>query len=306
LIVPPSTSREAPALDTLGVGLLTAGLISLLLAIAQGNDWGWVSPVILGLFAAAVALLGSWVVQQLRSAAPLVELRLLRLPAVLSADSCALVLGVAMYIDLSTITEFVQTPRSVGYGFSSSIVVAGSCLVPFSVFSLASSRALPLLYELVGVRAVLPLGSLIVAGAGAFFGAFHQAFWEALVMMSILGVGVGMTFAAIPGILVRAVPKHETGSAMGFYQVVRFIGFSLGSALTASILASRTPAGSHLPSESAFPLALWTGVGICVAASALAWALPARGKESLPGSRSRLAEEDAELAISGLSGATHE
>jgi len=42
------------------------------------------------------------------------------------------------------------------------------------------------------------------------------------------------------GKLVRAVPEHETGSAMGFYQVVRYVGFSLGSALAAALLASET------------------------------------------------------------------
>ena len=58
-------------------------------------------------------------------------------------------------------------------------------------------------------------------------------------MMAVLGLGYGLTYAAIPGIIVRAVPESETGSATGFYQVVRYIGFSIGSALAASVLASR-------------------------------------------------------------------
>jgi hypothetical protein len=51
-------------------------------------------------------------------------------------------------------------------------------------------------------------------------------------MMGILGVGLGATSAAIPGLIVGAVPEEQTGSALGFFQVVRYIGFSLGSALT--------------------------------------------------------------------------
>jgi hypothetical protein len=64
-------------------------------------------------------------------------------------------------------------------------------------------------------------------------------------MMGLLGVGLGTTFAAIPGLIVQAVPATETGSAMGFYQVVRYVGFSAGSALTASAVAAHdTPQGA--------------------------------------------------------------
>jgi MFS family permease len=222
----------------------------------------------------------------------------------LTADACALVLGVAMYMYLSSVTEYVQTPRSAGYGFSSSIVVAGLCLVPFSIFSLAASRALPRLSGLVGHRAVLPLGSLVVAAAGAFFAAFHGALWQAFVMMAILGTGLGSTFAAIPGLIVRSVPERETGSAMGFYQVVRYVGFSLGSALTASILAGRTLDGAHLPTESGYPIVVWVGTVISLVAAILAWALPDRGDARA--TQGHFGEEDAELASAGLAGPTRE
>ena len=304
-VVPSSSDRPAVTLDIPGALLLTAGLIALLLAIAEGATWGWSSAIVLGLLSGAAIALVAWVFQQLHARAPLVELRLLRNPAVLTGNGCAIVLGIAMYTYLSGVTEFVQTPSEAGYGFSASVVVAGLCLVPLSIFSLLASRALPWLTALVGPRAVLPLGSLVVALAGAFFAVFHTSLWQAFVMMAIVGIGLGSTYAAIPGLIVGAVPESETGSAMGFYQVVRYIGFSLGSALTASILASHTPAGQHLPTESGFTLALWIAVGICVAAAALAAILPARGRISDP-REEMLGEEDAELATAGLVGLTRE
>ncbi len=304
-IVPSSADRPAATLDVAGVLLLTTGLIALLLAIAEGDTWGWGSPEVVGLLAGAAAVLAAWIVQQLRTAAPLVELRLLRHPAVLTGDGCAIVLGVAMYMYLSGITEYIQTPSAAGYGFSASVVVAGLILVPFSIFSLLASSALPWLTRLVGQRAVLPLGSLVVAAGGAFFALFHTSLWQAFVMMAIVGVGLGSTFAAIPGLIVNAVPASETGSAMGFYQVVRYIGFSLGSALAASILSSHTPSGQHLPVEGGYTLALWIAVVICVAAAALAWVLPARGMASV-GRQGRFDEEDAEVGSAGLVGAIRE
>lgn len=304
VVVPSSAGRSAAKLDVPGALLLTAGLVALLVAIADGQGWGWGSPAVLGLLAAAAVALTVWVFQQLHARAPLVELRLLGHPAVLTGDVCAIVLGVAMYLYLSGVTEYIQAPRATGYGLSASVVVAGLSLVPLSITSFAASRALPWFNAHFGHRALLPAGSLAVAAAGIFFALFHTSLWQAFAMTAILGVGIGSTSAAIPGLIVRAVPGSETGSATGFYQVVRYLGFSLGSALTASILASHTPPGQPLPTQSGYTLVFWAGVAICAGAAALAWLLPTRGRP--PDQRQeqprdeQLAEEDAELGPTGI------
>lgn len=303
LVVPSSADRVADRLDLGGTVLLTTGLVALLLAIAEGNAWGWSSRAVSGLLATAVAALALWVVRQLRTRSPLVDLRLLRHPAVLTGDVCALVLGVAMYMNLSAVTEFVQTPRATGYGFSASVVVAGLSLVPFSLLSIAASRTLPRLTTVLGRRALLPVGSLVVSAGGAFFALLHTALWQAFVMMAVLGVGLGLTFAAIPGLIVAAVPPGETGSAMGFYQVVRYVGFSLGSALVATILAAHTAVGRHLPEQVGFTIVLWTAAGLCVAAALLAWLLHAP-LDADGGPDGELGEDDGELGSAGLVGRT--
>jgi MFS family permease len=284
-VVPSSAGRSASSrLDWVGAGLLAVALIATLVGVAQGSDWGWGSPATIGLLVAGVVLFTVWAVHQVRTPAPLVEVRLLRHPAVLAGDACAIVLGIAMYMLLSGVTEFVQTPRSAGFGFSASAVVAGLVLIPLSVFMLTGSRTLPTLVKHLGVRAVLAVGCLVVAVSTGFFAVFHGALWEAFVMMGILGVGLGTTFAAIPGLIVQAVPAHETGSAMGFYQVVRYVGFSTGSALTASILAARAT-GNDQPTLGGYTTVLWVSSGICVVAAALAWFLSARSSQVAPAER---------------------
>lgn len=123
-------------------------------------------------------------------------------------------------------------------------------------------------------------------------------------MMAILGACIGSTSAAIRGLIVRAVPGSETGSATGFYQVVRYPGSSLGSALTASILASHTPPRQPLPARSGYTLVFSAGVAICAAAAALAWYLPTRRRAPDPSQDQpddeQLAEEDAELGPTGI------
>ncbi|MFE7115203.1 MFS transporter [Streptomyces sp. NPDC057654] len=285
-VIPSSAGRGTPdRLDRTGAVLLALALVAALVAVAEGTRWGWGSPAIIGLLAAGAALFAIWAVQQLRTRNPLVQLRLLRHPSVLSADACALVLGIAMYMVLSGATEFVQSPRSGGFGFGASAVVAGLVLIPLSFFMLISSRALPALVARAGIRAVLTLGCLVAALGCGFFAVFHGALWEAFVMSGVLGVGLGTTFAAIPGLIVQAIPARETGSAMGFYQVVRFTGFSLGSALAATVLAAHVSGDggdSGGPTEGGYTLVLWIAAAFCVTAAALAWFLPARAARPAP------------------------
>jgi MFS family permease len=304
VFVTPTTGRPPAKLDLAGAATLTIGLAALLIAIAEGSGWGWGTGRTLGLFAVAIAFLAIWGALQLRVAEPLVDLRLARHPAVLSADVCAAVIGIAMYMYLSGVSEFVQAPSSLGYGFGASVVVAGLCLVPFSVVGMAGARMLPFTTRLVGERNLLPVGCLVVAAGGLVFVLFDRHVWGAFAMMAVLGLGYGLTFAAIPGIIVRAVPESETGSATGFYQVVRYIGFSVGSALAASVLASQTPAGSQLPRLAGYTAVIWIGIGIGVLAAIIAWAMPSgsAGARELDPAERRREQEDAELAVTGLPG----
>lgn len=279
VVVPSATDRPKAHLDSLGAGLLAGALVAVLVAVAQGSIWGWGSFKVLGLLASGLILTVAWAQRQLRAEAPLVNLRLLRHPAVLAGDACAMVLAIAMYMALSAGTEFVQHSRSGGFGFSASVVVAGLMLVPLAVLMLLGSRLLPTLVRRFGIQTLLTLGCFVVAGGCGYFALCHGALWESFVMMGILGIGLGITFAAIPGLIVRAVPQNETGSAMGFYQVVRFVGFSLGSALTASILASHTSRSTGQPTVTNYTTVFWVAGAICVAAALVAWILSGRGSD---------------------------
>ena len=290
VVVPSSPKQSGPArLDWLGALLLTPALVVVLVAVSEGSQWGWRSPAILGVLAAGAALFAAWIVQQLRAKAPLVQLRLLRHPAVRAGDACALVLGAAMYMVLTGVTEFLQSPRSGGFAFSASAVVAGLVLVPLSVLMVTSSRLLPILVARMGIRAVLSAGCFVAAAGCAFFAVFHVSLWQAFVMTGVLGIGLGATFAAIPGLIAQSVPARETGSAIGFYQVLRFAGFSLGSALTAAVLAAHHGRDDQ-PSEEGFTTVLWISAGICVLAVVLPWLMS--GRSSRPATGNHSADEE--------------
>jgi MFS family permease len=101
---------------------------------------------------------------------------------------------------------------------------------------------------------------------------------------------------------VHAVPAAETGSAMGFYQVARWVGASVGSALVASVLAAHTTSTGH-PSVGGYTTTLWISVVICAIGAVLTYVLPARGQKAANGEtenqilRLEQTEGDAYLAL---------
>ncbi|HEX8754094.1 MAG TPA: MFS transporter [Solirubrobacterales bacterium] len=301
LAIPSGRGSGPVPLDLPGAAIGSAGVVALLIGVGQGEQWGWGSPGVLACFALAAAILTGWVLHQRRVATPLVDLGQLRHRAVLGADLAAVLAGLALYMFLTVVTEFVQTPPAEGFGFGASTLTAGLCLVPFSILSLAASRVMTRVAAALGTRAVLVAGALAIAAAGAFFALVHGALWQAFATMGLLGVGFGFAFAAIPALIVRSVPRQEAGSAMGFYQVIRSIGFSVGSALVASVLAAHEAPGAAFPAAQGYVLALWIGAGVCLLAAALAWVLSPAGERGLALAVEELGvREEAELASAGL------
>lgn len=275
----PSTRDRAPrTLDVPGALLLGVGLAGLLVVLSELEVWG--AARLVGVALASAALLLVWVLHELRTPEPLVDLRLVRDRAVLTADLAALLAGLGMYVLMSLVIRFVQTPESAGYGFGASVVVAGLVLVPFSLMSVTASRVGPAVGRRFGPRAVLPLGCLVFIAAELLFALERDALWQVFLVMGIAGLGVGCTFAGLPGLIVRAVPASETGSAMSFNVVLRYVGYSTGSALSATVLEAHTPAGAVLPTAGGYTTAALIGIAVLALAGVLTAVLPGRpGRE---------------------------
>lgn len=276
-VVPSSAGRPARPFDLPGAALLAAGLAALLLGLSEAERWGWGSLRLAGTGLAALVLLTLCARRELRIPYPLVDLRQLRLRPVLTADVTGLLAGVGMYMLLSLMTRFVQTPRSAGYGFGASVVVAGLVLLPFSVASVVASRVAPVLGRRFGVDRVLPVGCAVFLVAELVFLLDRSSLWTALVVMGISGLGVGCTFAAMPGLVMRAVPASETGSAISVNQVLRTVGYSMGSALSGTVLEAYTPHGWVLPRGDGYAAAAVIGVGLWVVTGVVSALLPGRG-----------------------------
>ncbi|OAA27786.1 Major Facilitator Superfamily transporter [Frankia sp. EI5c] len=304
----PSARPAAGRVDLPGALLFAAALSPLLLALSDGAAWGWTSPAVLGLLAAAVTCGVAWVLVELRTANPLIQLRYLAARPVLIADVCAALAGFGMFIAMTLINRLAQAPTSTGYGFGVSPTMLGLVILPMAAGTVLASRWSRWLGPRTGGARGLLLTGLLAAALAEFGLAFrHDHLVELGAATFGFGIGIGLAFAAMPTLIIGAVPAQETGSATSFNQVMRTAGGSVGSVLGAALLAAHTPAGQAEPTNSGYTVAFAVAGGVSLLAMLAALALrpsPRADSRSLPAPRraglETLREESAGSSASGL------
>src|SRR5207302_936296 len=137
--IPESPVRVPGRIDWVGAALLTVGLATVLLAISETTTWGWGSARTLMLLAAGTIVLAVWVLVETRRREPLVDMRMMRLPGVWTTNLAAMLLGAGMYLSFIVIPQFVQLPRSTGFGLGASVLGAGIYLLPSTATMLGFS-----------------------------------------------------------------------------------------------------------------------------------------------------------------------
>lgn len=243
--LPHEHHRATRKLDSMGAGLLGLALASLLYTLTQVV--GHVQPSVIVIGIIAMSLFVGWVVYERRQTEPLVQLNTLRHPAVLLADVVVLLASIGMYLLIATAVRYVQTPTTAVYGLGASVLLTGFMLTPFSIFGFVASRVVPILRRTMHDRQVLALSMTVVLISLVGFAVFRSQLWEVFVWIALAGLGIGAAYAAIPALIIDAVPTQITTSALGFNQVLRMVGYSIGSAMSALILEAYTPGDSVLP-----------------------------------------------------------
>jgi predicted MFS family arabinose efflux permease len=297
VVVPSFAHRPPNRLDGLGAAMLGAALAGLLLVISEGEKWGWGSVRLVVTTGGSLVVLGGWIVLELRRRNPLVELRLLRRAEIITADVAAVLTGAGMYLLISLVTRLVQTPTSSGYGLGGSIALAGLMLTPFSAGSVAASRVTRALVRHLPPGWVLPLGSAVLLASMVMFTFAHDELWKIAIVMGVAGLGIGVIFAVMPDFIVGSVPSRETGSALSFNQVLRYIGYGVGSSLSATVLQMSTAPGETLPKDSGYLVAGVIACIIWVVAALASLAIPrlASARASLP--QSSAPQQRAEMEL---------
>lgn len=274
--VPESPVRTPGRIDFVGVLGLAVGLVALMVVITRGNEWGWVSAAIVTLAVVAVVVFPLWGWWELRVDSPLVDLRVSARPQVLFTNIASIAVGFALYGTSLVCIQMLMAPQEVGYGQGLSMVQAGLALAPGGFAMFFCSRLGATLSAAKGPRTSLLVGIVVLVvgyGQGVLW---HDAIVTIALCNLLISSGVGIAFAAMPALIMGAVPISETAAANGLNSLMRSLGTTSSSAVVAAVLAASTVSlgPALLPSESAISNSLLVCLGASVVAFFLALLIP--------------------------------
>ena len=206
---------------------------------------------LVGLFALAAVLLAAWVIVELRSRHPLVDMRLMREPGVWSMNAAAVFIGASMFAVFAFFPRFVQTPTSTGYGLGASVAGSGMLMLPMLVTMAVTGFLSGPLARWVGFRAQIVVSAVVMGAASLSLAFVHGSLIAVAVSAGVFGIGLGLIYAAITSVVVQSVPPTQTGIASAMNANLRTVGSAVGAAvMTALVTGAIAPDG--LPAESGY------------------------------------------------------
>jgi EmrB/QacA subfamily drug resistance transporter len=227
--------EEHGGFDAVGLVTLTGGLFALVLGLLRGNDWGWSSGRVVGLFAAAAVLLGAFAVVELRQESPMLDFRLFRVPTFTGAQTTAFAISSGMFAQFLFIPLYIE--NVLGY----SAVAAGVRFLPLSLVSFVVAPIAGRLSTRVPVRALLS-GGLALVGVALLlmWGIQLDSSWTTLLPgFLVAGVGIGLVNAPLASTAVSVVEPRRAGMASGINNTFRQVGIATGIAALGAIFQSR-------------------------------------------------------------------
>ncbi len=249
--IPESQVRSPGTVNWLAAALMSVGICSVLIAIAQAPAWGWFGAGTLSLLAFGLAVCVLWVVVEVRSREPLIDMRMMRLRGVWTTNLAAFLLGGGMYASFAVFPRFAQLPTSTGFGFGASVLVSSLYLLPASLAMAVSGAAAGRVTHRFGSKFAFVAGGLISAVSFGFAAVEHRHPYEMVISTTLLGVGIGLAYAALGNLIIQAVAPAQTGVATGMNTVMRLLGGALGSQIAATLIAANTATGG-LPTVTGF------------------------------------------------------
>jgi len=274
-VVPVSTLRTGGRLDVVGVIGLAIGLTGVLLAVSRGNDWGWGSPRTLGLLLGGVVVLLVWGWYELRIQEPLVDLRVTARGTVLFTNLASIAMGFALFASNVVFPQLLELPTAAG-GLGLTLMQASLILMPSGLVMLAMSPVAGRLAHRFGAKPLLASGAAVIAISYVIAVVVELDVWHVLVVNIVVGVGIGLGFAAMPALIMQVVPSHETGAANGLNTLMRSLGTTSAAAVVGGVLAAGGAQyqGVPVPSDDAFRTALLLGLLASVVCTVLALLIP--------------------------------
>jgi predicted MFS family arabinose efflux permease len=230
-----SRDPNASRIDWPGVTTFSTALFLLVLALLRGNDEGWGSTLIVGLFAAAGVLLAAFIIVQLRVKEPMLPLHLFKNRSFTGVQFAAFGVSSSMFALFLYLTLYLQ--NYLGY----SPLEAGIRYLPITLASFFVAPIAGSLLSRVPARVMLSIG-LGMTGIGLLMmsGLSSGSEWTALLGgFLVAGAGIGLLNPVIADVAVSVVPKEQSGMASGINDTFRQVGIAVGIAAWGAIFLGR-------------------------------------------------------------------
>jgi EmrB/QacA subfamily drug resistance transporter len=273
--------------DFAGATTITAGLMLLVYALTRATTDGWGAPATLALLAASLGLVLTFVVIELRSSAPLLPLRIFRLPTLAVANTTMLLVGGVAFSEFFVLSLYMQDV--LGY----SALQSGVAFVAFALTVVVGSNVAQVVVGRIGVRPALTGGLLVSAVSVALLTRLPvegHYFWDLFPAYVLGGAGLAFAFVSVTIASLAGVNPSDAGVASGLINTSRQIGGAIGLAAVSAIAA--TSASNYVDAhpgvsptspvalDHGFQTALYVLTGILVVGALIAGGIRPRRRPS--------------------------
>ncbi|WP_407671211.1 MFS transporter [Nocardia stercoris] len=287
-----ATTDESPVrlrsrLDFVGAVLLGAGIAGILVGVSFGPTWGWKADSTLSYLLGGITLVIAWLVTAGMLEQPLIDLKVLRTRSVaFTAAAAGCIYGVSgLYTVL--LPMLAMTPAIMGLGYGFGVTAEGFAIfqAPIGAATVAGGLVVGVLVgRKVRPRPLLAIGA-VSAALGCGLTAFsHDSKVPLMVFAGLVGLGMGMGYAAVPNLLIEAVPPQlqaSTASIVGVFQsvfpaVLPVIAFTVLNNSYAAPIPPAMTQGVVFYTDKGFQVAFLIAAAAALACLLAALALPRR------------------------------
>lgn len=232
-LVPTSRDPRQTRLDPIGAVLSIVGLAALLFGIIEGQPKGWGSAEVLGGFIVAALAIGGFVVWELHTDHPMLDLTVFRNARFSAASGTITIVFFALMGSLFLMTQYWQLVHEY------SPLQAGVRLLPVAILMMLAAPQSARLVERFGTKRVVLAGLGLVA-AGLLLTSFIEAetpYWDVMARFLVMNLGISMTMAPATESVMGALPREKAGVGSAINDTTRQVGGALGVAIIGSVVS---------------------------------------------------------------------
>jgi len=233
--IPQFQSGKAGKFDIPGAVTAALGFGGLLYVLSKGTDWGWTSEATIVTLAASVGFLIIFILIELWSPSPLLDLKVFLFPSFTYANIAVIITTIGMFAGLFYIPLFLQSIRGLGAMQTGLLMLPGA---------LASGMMMPLsgrLYDKFGPKFVMVTGLVLMAVMTWEFGTISlDTSLVTIIWWNVFrGIAMGLSMMPAQTAALADVPQALISRASSVTSIIRNIASSFGIAMMTVLLTQR-------------------------------------------------------------------